>query len=205
MNRLQFRFKPKTEKNRTGPDFKTPAVGSSSKGKGKSKYPRGVCWNCGKKGHFKDKCPDLVTDAKSAKEPKKEVVPKKSDTVNAMETVPESDEAFSMEHDSDPIESDNSDDVDWFDEVAKLDSKESNWFSEEESINFVSSVSNNDSLESLAHSDTSDLAQVAADPPGARKNRDTYIRAELYDSGCTITDQNGRLIGKVPIPKRQTS
>ena len=47
---------------------------SSGKGKGKAKYPRGVCWNCGKKGHYKDKCPEPAAD-KSSKEPKKEVVP----------------------------------------------------------------------------------------------------------------------------------
>ena len=30
---------------------------SKWKGKGGAKKPKGKCWNCGEKGHFKDKCP----------------------------------------------------------------------------------------------------------------------------------------------------
>jgi hypothetical protein len=33
---------------------------SSGKGKRFERKPRGVCWNCGEKGHFKDKCPKPV-------------------------------------------------------------------------------------------------------------------------------------------------
>ena len=50
------------------------ASSSSGKGKGKPRYLRGVCWNCGKKGHYKDKCPELAAEtAKPTKETKKEV------------------------------------------------------------------------------------------------------------------------------------
>src|ERR1700679_3177804 len=52
------------------------AVGSSSKGKGKKLLPRGVCWNCGEKGHYKDKC---TKPAKVIKDQKKEADQKKSD------------------------------------------------------------------------------------------------------------------------------
>ena len=50
------------------------AVGLSSgkgKGKGKTKYPCGVCWNCGSKDHYKNKCPEPAADSKTAKEPKR--------------------------------------------------------------------------------------------------------------------------------------
>ena len=33
------------------------SVASSGKGKRFERKLRGVCWNCGEKGHFKDKCP----------------------------------------------------------------------------------------------------------------------------------------------------
>ena len=38
---------------------------SSSKGKGSkggARKPQGVCWNCGKTGHYKDKCPKPKVD-----------------------------------------------------------------------------------------------------------------------------------------------
>jgi hypothetical protein len=40
-------------------DDKDKAMSMSSNGKGKcfEHKQRGVCWNCGEKGHFKDKCP----------------------------------------------------------------------------------------------------------------------------------------------------
>jgi hypothetical protein len=50
---------------------------SSGKSNGKKKFerkPQGVCWNCGEKGHFKDKCPKPVD--------KKDDSPKKSGVVN---------------------------------------------------------------------------------------------------------------------------
>ena len=52
----------KTSKN----DDKDEAMVASSSGKGKKdQKPRGVCWNCGDKGHYKDKCPKPVKDAKN--------------------------------------------------------------------------------------------------------------------------------------------
>ena len=44
------------------------SVMSSGKSNGKGRFerkPHGVCWNCGEKGHFKDKCPKPVTDKKN--------------------------------------------------------------------------------------------------------------------------------------------
>ena len=45
------------------------------------------------KGHYKDKCPEHATD-KPTKEPKKEVVPKKLESANAVELDSESEAAF---------------------------------------------------------------------------------------------------------------
>ena len=49
-------------KNKDDGDEAMAASSSSGKRKGKPKYPCGVCWNCGKKGHYKDKCLDPVAD-----------------------------------------------------------------------------------------------------------------------------------------------
>jgi hypothetical protein len=180
------------------------AVGSSSgKGKGKPRYPHGVCWNCGKKGHYKDKCPDPVTTTgkTAAKDPKKEVVPSKSDSANTVESDSESEAAFLMTCDTDSVESDNLGDGDWFDEVAKLDFKEKDWFSDEEEDECFSS---NDSLENPPLSDTSDVALVAAELASAENRRNTQTRAELYDSGCTkhISPYRDDLIDFIDIPPK---
>ena len=107
------------------------ASSSSGKEKGKTRSPRGVCWNCGKKGHYKDKCPEPAADkSTSTKEPKKEVVPKKTESANAVESDSKSKVAFFAINDPDSDESDNFGDGDWFDEVAMLVSGELDWFSE---------------------------------------------------------------------------
>lgn len=136
------------------------ASSSSKKGKGKPKYPRGVCWNCGEPGHYKDKCPKPAT-AKSSKDPKKDVVPSKTDSANAVESDSESEAAFSMTYDMDSVESDVFGDADWFDEVAMMDAEELDWFSEEEEVKLMSSVSDNDSLDYFPLSDTSDVVLIA--------------------------------------------
>jgi Zinc knuckle len=89
----------KTQKSHRSRKFKDDgdkamaASSSSKKEKGKKKYPRGVCWNCGDPGHYKDKCPKPATE-KSTKETKKDVVPKKTESVNAVESDSESEAAF---------------------------------------------------------------------------------------------------------------
>ena len=72
----------KTQKSRRSgknkDDDKDKAMATSS-GKGKPKYPRGVCWNCGEKGHYKDKCPKPSTSAvETGNYTKRDVVPSKS-------------------------------------------------------------------------------------------------------------------------------
>jgi hypothetical protein len=155
----------KSRRSRKAKDDTAMAVGSSSKGKGKPKHPRGVCWNCGKKGHFKNKCLELATtDSKSAKGPKKEVVLKKSYSANAVESDYEIDEAFLMEPVSDSSKSESFGNGDWFDEISELDSEENNWFSKEE---------------------VDECFASASELTNWNRNQDTHFRAEIYDSGCT--------------------
>jgi hypothetical protein len=170
----------KTQKSRQSGKAKDDAdeamaVGSSSKGKGKPKHPRGVCWNCGKKGHYKDKCPEPATDSKPAKEPKKEIVPKKSDTANAVESDSETDEAFLMERDPDSVESEVFGERDWFDEVVDSDSEEKDWFSEVEDDECISSVSDNDSPDNSTLPDTSEDILVASESSKTNQNQHTHF------------------------------
>ena len=80
---------------KTKDDDKDEAMASTSSGKGKHKYPRGVCWNCGNAGHYKNKCPKPSTStAKSAKDPKKDVVPVKPEVASVVESDSEGDAAY---------------------------------------------------------------------------------------------------------------
>jgi hypothetical protein len=40
---------------------------SATQGKGKKKFPPGSCYNCGEKGHYKNKCPKLAKDKGKSK------------------------------------------------------------------------------------------------------------------------------------------
>ena len=100
------------------------------------------------KDHYKDKCPEL---SKSAKDPKKEKAEsKKLDSANAMELDSESEATFlmSFKSDSDEFDVDVCDigDGDWFDKVVMMDTKEMDWFSEEEEVELSSSVLDSNSL-----------------------------------------------------------
>jgi hypothetical protein len=178
----------KTQKTRrsgkTKDDDEAMAVGST-KGKGKPKYPKGSCWNCGDIGHFKNKCPKPSTSAgKPAKDPKKDVVPAKPEVASAVESDSEGEGIFMLMYDPDSDESDQLSDLDWFDEVASLDSEEKDWFSESEEGDVVPGVSVIEALENSPFSDTSGVS-LATMELAKSDDRDTHLRAELYDSGCT--------------------
>ena len=51
----------KTRRSGKAKDNDKDEAMATSSGKGKPKYPHGVCWNCGEKGHYKDKCPKPST------------------------------------------------------------------------------------------------------------------------------------------------
>ena len=198
----------KTQKTRrsgkTKDDDKDEAMATSS-GKGKPKYPRGVCWNCGEKGHYKDKCPKPSTSTgKSAKNPKKADVPVKPEVASAVESDSESDAAFMLMYDPDSDESDGSCDTDWFDEVARLDSEEKDWFSEAEEGDVVSNVSEIEASENSPLSDTLDESLATIELAKSDDRHNTYLRAELYDSGCTkhISPYRDDLIDFINIPPK---
>ena len=96
------------------------------------------------KGHYKDKCPELAAETiKPTKDTKKEVAPKKIESMNTVESNFESEAAFLATY--------------------ELDSEENDWFSEgklDESINGAHDVHspNNSSL-----SDASDIVQIATE------------------------------------------
>ena len=72
----------------------------SSKSKGKRK-PKGTCWNCGEKGHYKDKC---TKPAKTTTETKKEASSAKAGSANtAVQSDLESEGAFAMESDTESV------------------------------------------------------------------------------------------------------
>ena len=128
--RMKTQKSRRSGKNKDDDKDEAMAVGSG-KGKGKTKYPRGVCWNCGEKGHYKDKCPKPSTSKTPDKTAKKEDEPKKSDSANVVESDSESDATFMIDFDTDLDESINSGDGDWFSEAVNTDSGEIDWFSDE--------------------------------------------------------------------------
>jgi hypothetical protein len=126
-------------------DDEAMATDSSSSGKKK----RGVCWNCGGKDHYKDKCLELLEEKK--KEEKAENVPKEESSANTAEEEDLEWEGawIAMETDSESVASSGAspnleipdlfvsgvvdvassplDDRDWFSEVAD----EVDWFTED--------------------------------------------------------------------------
>ena len=98
----------KTSKN----DNKDEAMVALSSRKGKKdQKPCGVCWNCGDKGHYKDKCPKPAKDAKNDS-------PKKSGSANAaVENKSKDESAFFVECGDCHV----SDGADWFTEVDESD------------------------------------------------------------------------------------
>ena len=190
---------------KTKDDDKDEAMASTSSRKGKHKYPRGVCWNCGDAGHYKNKCPKPSTStAKSAKDPKKDVLPVKPEVASVVESDSEGDAAFMLLYDPDSDQSDASCDVDWFDEAMQLDSGMMDCFSEENVDESIFSDSDSDSPDNTSPSDTSERVLVAAETTNPDDRRDARTRAELYDSGCTkhITPYRDDLTDFVDIPPK---
>jgi len=150
---------------------------SNKKGRFERK-PRGVCWNCGDKGHFKDKCPKPPADKRN------DSSKSKGGTVNtAIGSDSEDEGAFFMEpafgSDSDDGGYD-SDDDGWFSERGS-DRAGSDWKTEE--------LSGVDSSEHGSLVDI-DLDLVVATEPDELATlvgvgKVDLPRAEIYDSGCS--------------------
>ena len=171
-------------------------------GKDKFRKPRGVCWNCGEKGHFKDKCDKPLKEKGSSS--------KKGGAANAAvesDSDSEAEGAFFVEMDSDSDDdsslpdlqsvsnsSEGSDagdysdgDDDWFSEVDEDDIGDfylapyGGWESEELSGADGSECSSLVSVDL----DSERAAEEIVAHVGAGDDHANSPRAEVYDSGST--------------------
>jgi gag-polypeptide of LTR copia-type/Zinc knuckle len=165
---------------------KDEALTMSGNGKGKTfdQKPKGTCWNCGDKGHLKNKCPKPAKVVN-----KKHDSQKTSGSANAaVESDDEEEAAFFADFDEDELpplllnyESD-TDDEDYGD-------CEGDWFSDAE--NQVNELSGTD--ESNTHSFVSDSSNLLAadleDTHAVSVNVNSPVanspHVEVYDSRCT--------------------
>ena len=168
------------------------SVVSSGKGKHFERKPRGVCWNCGEKGHFKDKCPKPVKS-----NDKKDDSPKKGGSANAaIESDSEDEAAFFAElwdSDSDMPELQSVSDSDSDSDLELEGDRSGDWFSE-----IGDDLDSDDTKElfgidgsecgSLVSVDLNsvavDLDEVAAHVESSSK-AESSPRVKVYDSGCT--------------------
>ena len=168
------------------------SIVSSGKGKRFERKPRGVCWNCREKGHFKDKCP------KPAKtNDKKDDSPKKGGSVNAaIESDSEDEAAFFAElcdSDSDMPKLQSVSDSDSDSDLKLEEDSDGDWFSEIGNI-----LDSNEDTEELFGTDgrecgsfvSVDLTSVAVDLDEvvayieSSNKAESSPHVEVYDSGC---------------------
>jgi len=159
-------------------------VSSSGKSNGKEKFerkPQGVCWNCGERGHFKDKCLKPAVDKKNDSSKKSGVanivIKSDSEGEGAFFMEPES---YSDEDPSDGGYDSDGDETDWFSEV-ESNKAGSSWDTEELSgVNWseCDSLVNVD-LDSVVAAVPDELATLVG------VGNVDLPRAEIYDSGCS--------------------
>ena len=111
------------EKSKDQDKNKALNISSSGKSIEKGKFeqkPHGVCWNCEKKGHYKDKC------LKPAADKKNDSPKSKASTANAtIESNSEVKEAFFME----PEISEDESDIPELEAASDFDGDKTDWFS----------------------------------------------------------------------------
>jgi len=155
--------------------------GQSSRGKGgPRRFPCGVCWNCGEKGHFKDKCPKPAKkDSNSSKNG--------GTTNTAIASDSEGEEAFFMEPKSDEdsdfddesVREHRGDSEDWFSKAGE-DVADSSWDTEE-----LSGIDWSECgllVDVDLDSDTVEPDEIAAEVSAGNANAP---RAKIYDSSCS--------------------
>ena len=158
----------KTSKN----DNKDEAMVASSSRKGKKdQKPHGVCWNCGDKGHYKDKCPKPAKDAKNNS-------PKKSSSANAaVEDKSEDESAFFVECGDCRV----SDGADWF---TKVDESDVGSVQVPEELSEAEVDEHNSSFSVDSDSEEPNLEEKAVNVNDyVIISREPHI--EVYDSRCT--------------------
>ena len=167
---------------------KALSVMSSGKFNGKGRFerkPHGVCWNCGEKGYFKDKCPKPVTDKKNNSSKSKggtanTAIGSDSEDKGAFFMEP----AFGSDFNSDGNRSDDggydSDSDSWFSE-RRSDRTGSDWKTEELSgVNGSEHGSLIDvDLDSVVATEPNELAALIG------VGKVGLPCAEIYDSGCS--------------------
>ena len=146
------------------------ATAKSSKLKWGDRKPRGVCWNCGEKGHYKDKCPKLAKDTPDSK---KEKAPTQSGSANTVvESDSKSEGAFAMDFETDE------------------EDEEGGWFTEVEDDEIELRFSDIKTEGDLIHGDPTscevecpDNALIANEP--LMDTKEFFTKVKVYDSGCT--------------------
>jgi len=167
---------------------KALSVMSSEKSNRKGRFerkPRGVCWNCGDKGYFKDKCPKPVTDKKN------DSSKSKGSTANTTIGSDSEDEgAFFMEP---AFGSDSNSDSNGSNDGG-YDSNNNGWFSERGS-NRAGSDWETEELSGVDESECDSLINIDLDLVVATEpdelaalvgvGKVNLPHAEIYDSGCS--------------------
>ena len=161
-----------------------------------------MCWNCGEKGHFKDKCPKPAVDKKNNSS-------KKSGIANVtIESDSEGEGAFFMEPKSDS-------DEDPSDGGYDSDGDETDWFSEVES-NKAGSSWDTEELSGVDWSECDSLIDIDLDSVVAAVPDELAAlvgvgnvdlpRAEIYDSGCSkhLTPYRDALENFIEIPRNHS-
>ena len=144
-----------------------PSSSKGKGGKGGARKPRGVCWNCGETGHYKDKCPKLKVDKAKDDSAKKEKASGSANAAAECKSDLESDGAWvAMDSDDETVPTDDN-----------TSSGDDDWFSE---VNEDISGSDNEGLGSC---NLLEEFFVATEPPKHKKY--SFMQAELYNSGCT--------------------
>jgi hypothetical protein len=161
-------------------------------GKGKKPKRDNSCWNCGKKGHYKDKCPK-PPKARSG-DPKQ-----KGGSANAaVESDSESEAAFHIDsgYDSDEDLMPDLHTVSDSSEEADVMSDGDDWFLEvdESDVGKIESVERSEELSGVDWSKTSPFVSIDTDSEDAQdvvalvsasNNAEDSPHAEVYDSGTT--------------------
>jgi len=157
-------------------DDSDEALSVGASGKSKLKKPRGVCWNCDEKGHFRNQC------TKPAKDGSKDSKKSSGSANVACDSDSEGGGVFvAIASDSNGswCSSDYDEDSEWFSEV-EFSGATSNC-----SGSWVTHLDSDSEDESVGPVGT---GRVDSDAPIASvtvSNPETNLRTELYDSGCT--------------------
>jgi Zinc knuckle len=163
-----------------------PGSSKGKGGKGGTRKPRGKCWNCGEKGHFKDKCPkpSKSKDDTKGKDKKKEKASGSANAAVEHNSDSESEGAWVAVGSDDEMALSDDGSMPNLEAVSDSSSECSNNLSSNEGW-FSEAGDNGSELDDVEwrSDDLPEEVLVATTP--ARPGQYSYVRAELYGSGCT--------------------